>query len=92
MSVSEPSHIDRLNAEMDGASGNWLSEVDLTAHTDHERVTNGSPISVSGQSSGILSPASAFHVKRNIRVSGVTLAVKNVNEKAISTRHFRSFH
>ena len=40
MSVSEPSHIDRLNAEMDGASGNWLSEVDLTAHTDHERVTH----------------------------------------------------
>jgi hypothetical protein len=28
MSVSEPSHGDRLNAEMDGASGN--SEVDLT--------------------------------------------------------------
>jgi hypothetical protein len=32
MSVSEPSHIDRLNAEMDGASGN--SEVDLTAGLD----------------------------------------------------------
>ena len=40
MSVSEPSHIDRLNAEMDGASGNWLLEVDLTAHTGHERVTH----------------------------------------------------